>query len=315
MEQVIDWLNENELRAYPLLDDADKTASFNGTSWVIRDNFLLDLQLRVPFSLRETIQVGDDSFEASSPVFLRTISYNRSAGVNSIEVVFGTADQTIAIFDLYDVANLSYPYYLRLSDGCLAVFGSGVLNLVSEVTANTSAEIAVAVEPSVCLQFNDAWLGVNSLRTNPEKNSKDPSTTPLYDRFEPALPLENSATTTSLNGDVKLLAGYNFRVEIARNLIDLTINSGYGLVANCSTSFIPEIYLDCSELVSYINGIPPDESGFFRLNAGSNIVITPGTALASFEDTFTEKSNKHSLFIGLTFKATDLCAPVNVVPV
>ena len=314
MEQVIDWLNENELRAYPLLDDPSKTAVYGGVSWTMPDNFLLDLQLRVPFSLKETVQLGDAVTTVSLPVFLKTLRYSQTLGVNTVDITFGTAEQDVTVFSVVDVDNLNYPYYLRQPDGCLAVLGVGILDFISTVPVDSEASPNIPTEPATCVQFNDAWLGVNSLRTNPEKNSKDPANTPLYDRFQPALPIETSDTTHSLSGDVKLLAGYNFRVDIAENLIDLEISSRYGLVMDCTTSFIPERYLDCSELVSYINGIPPDAKGSFRLAPGSNIIITPGAVLPAFDDEYTEEANTHSLFIGLTFKATDLCAPVDLIP-
>lgn len=138
--------------------------------------------------------------------------------------------------------------------------------------------------------------------------------------YEPILPLEDVNTSTSLQGDVKFLEGYNFRVAISESLIDLEIASGYGLLMNCSTSFIPEEYLDCGEIVSFINGVPPDSSGTFRLTAGSNINITKGAAVSSdFYDpvsllSHSETSNNHTLFVGLNFQTTDICAPVNIIP-
>jgi hypothetical protein len=103
------------------------------------------------------------------------------------------------------------------------------------------------------------------------------------------------------------------------NLIDLEISSSYGLRMDCSTSFIDPQYLDCGDFLCYINGLPPDDNGNFRLNAGTNISITTGSTLAPFYDPFaeqslTEESNSHTLFVGLNFKVTDVCAPVNVTP-
>ena len=46
MEQILDWLNENELRAYPLLDASQKILQGEGYTYLLPDNFLLDLQLR-----------------------------------------------------------------------------------------------------------------------------------------------------------------------------------------------------------------------------------------------------------------------------
>jgi hypothetical protein len=315
MEQVIDWLNENELRAYPLLDDPNKAVVFdNVTTWIIPDNFILDLQLVATFSLKEQLQLNQNLVEVSSPVFLKKIALLQGNSAPELEILFGTSSQDIETFHVADIDSISYPYYSRTPGGCLLVLGEGVLDLLSNISIGSEALVNIPVEPSVCTQFNDAWLGVNSLRTRPEKVSKNPLTTDRQDRFEPALPIENSTTTHRLNGDVKLLAGYNFRVGINDNLIDLQVGFGYGLVMNCNTSFIPSRYLDCDELVSYINGVPPDDNGNFRLNPGTNINITSGLALPTFDDEFTEESNANSLFIGLTFKATDLCAPVNLVP-
>jgi hypothetical protein len=89
----------------------------------------------------------------------------------------------------------------------------------------------------------------------------------------------------------------------------------YGLKMDCSTFFLEETFRDCSDIVSYINGVPPDEEGNFRLLQGADINIVPGTTLnADFEDTFQQKANEHSLFVGLSFQQTDVCAPVNLTP-
>ena len=99
------------------------------------------------------------------------------------------------------------------------------------------------------------------------------------------------------------------------NLIDLEVGASYGLRMSCGSSFIDPAYLDCDSLVFYINGVPPDANGDFNLIQGTNVVITPGNALATdFEDPQQEIANSHSLFVGLTFDATDICAPINITP-
>ena len=54
MEQVIDWLNENELRAYPLMSFADKTLNL-AVPLKLPDDFLLDLQLIASTGLGNSI--------------------------------------------------------------------------------------------------------------------------------------------------------------------------------------------------------------------------------------------------------------------
>lgn len=310
MEQVLDWLNENELRAFPLLDDTNKLFSIRGTPWLLPENFILDLQLIV-----KTSSLVNNS-AAEIPVVLNSIELLQS-GV--VKVTFAAASQ-ITEFNISSPTQKTYPLYLRNPDGNLAVFGKGVLDFVSIAQTATQIIANIPVEPATCTQFNGPWLGVNSFTTTPEKVSFSPLLVGLPRAYEPSLPIEDSPVATTLRGAVKFLEGYNFRVAVSSGLIDLEIASGYGLLMNCATSFIPEEYLDCGDLVSYINGVPPDSSGSFRLTAGSNINITKGAAISSdFYDpassvSHAETSNAHTLFVGLNFQATDICSPVNIVP-
>jgi hypothetical protein len=300
MEQVIDWLNENERRAYPLMTYADKAIGLEDLS-NLPENFLLDLQISTEEEL------------GSAPILLQNI--DRSTEDDSVTVIFGTALTTLAVFKVYPLTVTEYPLYLRTPDGNLAVFGEGLLEFFNASIATTSLSLAIPVEPATCTQFNGAWFGVNSISTAPEKKSKT-TAVKLDNRHHPILPLENEPTadTTHMEGNIQFLSGYNTRVGISENLIDLEIGVGYGLIMSCTTEFIEEIYRDCSSLISYINGVPPDASGNFRLLSGSNINITAGTDISSFNDPYAEQANQHSLFVGLTFQSTDLCAPINLTP-
>lgn len=304
MEQVLDWLNENENRAYPLLEETSKLVVFPAGSgqYLLDDNFLLDLQL-ISF---ESLSVVDTLLgPVSASVTLSSVRYNSSG---DLLVGFSVESVSITTFTITAAASAAYPYYVRNPDGCLAVFGAGVASLIAGglPTAQT-VSLNIPVEPATCSQFNDAWLGVGGISVSPEKLS-----VPLS--YEPLLPIEDNPSTSKLTGDVKFLEGYNFRVNIADNLIDLEISTRYGLIMNCSTSFLPTRYLDCAELVSYINGVPPDTQGKFTLNEGNNSSITSGNALGAFDDSLDESANAHSLFVGLTFQSTDLCPPVNITP-
>jgi hypothetical protein len=349
MEQVLDWLNENELRAYPLMNVPERLRN-------IPDNLLLDLQLVC------LIPLEHDGI--SVPVYLKSVVTLANAAVS---VFFGTFDTDIAVFSIPSVSQAVFPLYVRNSDGSLAVFGEGIKTFTTPLNINLqeSSEIDITawqlpqsiemhnnrlrlystsqtptdfncsitgtghlflsnvtycklqatdvailnmpVEASTCIQFNDAWLGVNSLRTQPEKNS-------LPGSYAPALPLEDTSSSTRVTGDIQFMEGYNFKVNIVNNLIDLEISTSYGLKMDCSTSFIPERFLDCHELVSYINGVPPDKNGNFTIKAGSNIDILSGNTLEPFLDPYAEQSNSHTLFVGLSLQPTALCAPLNITP-
>jgi hypothetical protein len=113
---------------------------------------------------------------------------------------------------------------------------------------------------------------------------------------------------------VRFLEGFNFSVVISESRINLAATRGYGVPTDCSTSFLDEKYLDCDQVINYINGIPPDESGRFTIRAGDNINIIEGSSIDNFDDAFSEESNANSLFVGLNLDASDICKPVNITP-
>ena len=295
MDQIIDWLNENENRAYPLLEDSKRTYTDGGLPGIaLPDDFLIDAQMIY------TSHTLDD------PFMLKRIDTNEEGTVTAI---FGTATGPSISFPIPNAYSRQYPTYIRHTGGSLAVFGSGVsrwpmLGLYGAMILN------IPLEPSVCYQFTDAWLGVNSIGTAPEKKT-------IIADYKPLLPLEAASSANTLTGDVKFLEGYNFRVNINNNLIDLEVSPDYGLHMDCTTSFIADEYKDCADIVSYINGLPPDSSHNFRLLSGANINVTTGdSADVEFSDLYEldNLAQDHSLFVGLTFQTTDLCAPVNITP-
>jgi hypothetical protein len=309
MEQILDWLNENELRAYPLLDSSQKTLQSEGYTWDLPDNFLLDLQLKViSHSLADHIGV-------LSKIELLAGSLRTTFSLLNIET---EELSSLTVFDVPAALTQTYPFYVRNSDGCLAVFGEGVKKFIEENQNHSVLTAEIPTEPSVLTQFNDAWLGVSAIISSPEKITEQSGyapARPLADVYDYSAPITEENKPTKLVGDVKFLEGYHFRVNIASEAIDLEIGANFGLRTNCTTSFIPSQYLDCEELVSYINGVPPDNQGSFRLLAGTNIALTPGATInTGFTDSLTETVNNNTLFVGLTFQTTDLCAPVNINP-
>jgi hypothetical protein len=317
MEQVLDWLNENELRAYPLLDDSPKLLTIGNTPWNLPDTLLLDLQLKIQnFSANTTITVDGSTVVVPRVIVLR---YIKLTSDNVFEASFGTiidnAFVEIEKFTIASPSTASFPVYVRTPRGNLAVFGSGVSSFIANTAVNTAIVANIPVEPATCVQFNDAWLGVSSIAIDPEKVTN-------INNKEPQMPLRPVTAFSQLVGDIDFLAGYNFRVNISNNLIDLEIGESYGLLMTCDTHFIAEEYRDCHELVSYINGVPPDANGTFKLVAGDNISIISGQSLGEFSDNIRENqtpeqheiANLHTLFVGLTFAVDELCAPINVKP-
>ena len=128
MEQVLDWLNENECRAYPLLDDGNNRTFklFDDVYWTIPDTFILDAQL---IYLRDKL---------NAPVILKKISASPNTG---LKIVFGTQVNTIAEFNITaaSLASVEFPLYIRKSSGSLAVFGKGIVEFFNLCGAGCTA--------------------------------------------------------------------------------------------------------------------------------------------------------------------------------
>jgi hypothetical protein len=207
MEQVIDWLNENELRSYPLMAFANKSTGLSSLT-NLPDNFLLDLQLIT------TQELGKSSVALTSIV-------RQDTPTPQLTVTFGTITSFIIPTDvLNDPAGAKYPYYVRNPDGCLAVFGPGATTLYAALATTKSLQsLNIQIEPALCIQFNGALLGVSSVSASPEKVG-DVTNNNTSNRSHPKLPLVDVLTAAKLTGNVQLLEGYNFRVNINNSLID-----------------------------------------------------------------------------------------------
>lgn len=298
MEQIFDWLNENENRAYPLLDGFNnKIYLINEKPWNFPDDLLVDLQLVVHnFLLKD------------KPIYLKKIVLN----TDNIEIIFTAEDESkvVSIFSVNFSELTELFIYKRNSDGCLAVFGKG-LNKFKDACENTpqTLYLDLPVEFSTCYEFRNAWLGVKQITVAPEKITN--LTNYINPNLTESIGLQSVLTNTILTGNVKFLEGYNFRVIIRNNLIDLEISKGSGLKTNCTTHFISDEYIDCDDIISYINGVPPDENGNFKIAQGDNIVLTSGKTLANFNDSYAESANQHTLFVSMVFSADNLCSPIS----
>lgn len=134
MIQVLDWLYENELRAYPLRESSIKAS--NG-SYSLENNVILDAQ----FSMEE-----------------------RPETLALIGIVVDGNDVTFSFSDGPDVTvqkGITAPLYTRSSDSLL-VFGLG-LNDIPEGTHNFTN---LNFESSVIFEYGGAWKGVESMTFN-----------------------------------------------------------------------------------------------------------------------------------------------------
>ena len=128
---VIDWLNENEFRAFPLKEAISRTAD---SGYKLTDNVLVDAQF-VFESLAENVS-------------LTRITVNS----NTVQFVVGSLTFTASL-------SQTYPQYLRHDQGSLLVVGGGATSIPVGVHNFSS----VVFEPSVSCEFGGEWLGVKTL--------------------------------------------------------------------------------------------------------------------------------------------------------
>lgn len=128
---ILEWLNENSFRSYPLKEYQDKV----GGSLTLLDPVILDA-LFVYTTTQTDVQLVQIVADATNITF--TITGSLSFVVPRASV---------------------FPYYARLSQGSLLVVGAECLNIPNATYNFTN----VFFEDSVVYEFNAAWAGVSSI--------------------------------------------------------------------------------------------------------------------------------------------------------
>lgn len=279
---VVDWLNENEDRAFPLLETGNKTAD---TSYVLSDNVIVDALLNFSGgTITDTINLLTIVHSGGNVTFTFTGSGN----------VFTVAD------------NITDYTYVRNSNGSLLVVGPAV----STIPNGTHTFTGLGVEPALCIEMSGAWLGVSSIAVSPKYDTVD------VDSFRPVLPLSADTTTSPLVGDIIFAEGFDFGIKFSGQTIALNVGASQGIPLSCTDEFVSSEQKDCEDIISYINGIGPNSDGILTLFPGTDIDIFMLPSSSPFYDPYDTGvlANLHSLFVGFDFQETDLCAPVNIYP-
>lgn len=143
---IVEWLNENEQRAYPLLTDSPNEVTSNDVSLSLH-KLILDANL---------VYIEDD---LPDQVKLERIESDGTAVTLFISGEFSVP------FIIDDVLNADYPAYIRNAQGSLLVLGEELKTCVT--AANPSLELSgVVFEPSVASEFRGRLRGVTSLVIN-----------------------------------------------------------------------------------------------------------------------------------------------------
>jgi len=288
---TLDWLNENELRSFPF------TTTGEPQGWL--DSFIVDARLTytketIPATVAlESVILNDTSFtfnftHASSP---STVSFTAPATPITVPYVYIRNSYG----SLLVVSKALYDYYWNLS-----------LRIPTTFTLS-----GISVEPSRCSEHRNEWLGVDSLTFNPAYQSDNTSD------IKPTLPLV-SVSPSALTGDVVFQGGYNVELSLTSlNALDISIGGSYGEPIGCTDQFIDPALTDCNDIISFINGLPPDASGNLNFVAGTNTNVFSGNTLPTpvynVIDATTD-ARPFLVFVGLTFETSDICAPVTIFP-
>jgi hypothetical protein len=132
-DSIVDWLNENEYRGYPLRENTARTV---GSTNVILDSIILDASfIYINNPLPETVKLT--------------------------QIVVGT-NITVTVTDqpsfVFPKAN-TYPVYIRNSEGSLLVIGETVATLPNATYSFPNT----AFEDCVSSEYRDKWLGVSKI--------------------------------------------------------------------------------------------------------------------------------------------------------
>lgn len=282
LTEVIPWLNENGLRSYPFITNTNKLST---SSYVLDNQLIVDLSLvyyASPVAATASLISIVNNGTTVSFNFSDSIVFNAALSLTGIQYIRGTNNSGITI-------NTAF---------------------LSVIPVATSTFTNLYVEPSIVYEYYNDWDGVTSLTFAPNYETAT--------EYFPTLPLV-TASSTGLTGDLTFFAGYNFGLsfDLINNNINLEVGPSYGLPMSCTDYFIDPSLTDCSEIISYINGVPPDDTGLMTIAPGNNIIIIPGTSVADFNDGINtgELGNTHSIFIGMSLYTSELCPAQNLLPI
>lgn len=283
------WYDLNEGRNYPLAGDA----AIAGTP--VPKTAILDAEL---FVLAGT---GLASAEA------RLIRLTRLDGVLRIDFAIAAAGNTYAQFDISFAVAEDSPrgavHYADVGDawGVTPYLGSGfiVTGDLTDLLALLQPGEAIsqpfsegtALEPARV--HVDPYSGVFAINLAVEPGLEHE---PCGESLASTSPRHPVVVARDLHGAVYLQQGYNTRIGLSGQRIELTSELGAGdgvptidiLRVPQDSSSQPDCL--CGELVYTINGVPPDSNGNFKISGG------PGVALVAGENNLAVVLNESALF-------------------
>jgi hypothetical protein len=334
--QILDWLDENRLRWYPLKQTSDNAVCIiptlgTDTSLVIRPTgqaYFHDFQTLLtvgdevgflsstPRYVVTAIDLVSQQFTVS-PAPATTLSGLNFKIVKTQGLLSGIDSDSDGASDLSNAslqaiildANLVFDAKLTgdiqlyaITVGTDAVITIAHSNVVLQTF--TVPDYATAAYPFYCrntagslLVFGEALKLVQRNLVFENMFFEDSVCHYFYGKWAGVTSLGFNGETKT--GDIDFTDGYQFKTEVreSSNAVFLGARSNYGDPLPCGSFFTDIATVPCDVLISSINGIRPSTNfGDFKLTAGDNVSIFPD-------------KEHNRIFLGLSFKSVDICKP------
>lgn len=284
---VLEWLNENELRSYPLQATGGRI---------------------IPGGQELSRCILDASLVYQEPVSTDQVTLNSCVVTVGGDLVVKV--HNLPPFTVPGYRNQQYPFYCRnfssyswhhgafgapdnyAPQSSLLVFGSATASITG-----SAAFTEVFFEPCCVVDLSGPLQGVAGLRISvplPVFHASPGGADADYGGDAPALPPVEGAVTHA--GRVVWQEGYQFGLRAAGQTINMTAARNQGLSISCQNYF-PHLRQDCDTIVSSINGVAPTTNpGALTIKAGPHVRV--------FDD-----PGNNRIYVGLDFAIADVCHP------
>lgn len=238
---VTQWKNHNRYRSYPFVENSDMVGLFGAQPLTLPDNTLLDFAL-ISYLLEE----GDYS------VVLVSLSVAAGGASVTFNFMLGAFHPMPITVSAAIVPPYEAEFRLDVTPGtgwliARPIFGEGVVEIAADAAnhGKTFTFNTLNIEPATYSQMAKSLVTSISVEGGIEL----------------------------LDGDVKILEGYNMKVDFNDTTNELTIGAGIGAGAGIPCS--PQLTdpADCPEGIFYLNGRHPDWWGKFFIQAGPGIEV------------------------------------------
>lgn len=216
------------------------------------------------FPLKNVVKTSTDDYVFPDDLVLDALIFSTSEITKITEVVKTSSDITFTV-DNGDIFGFDLPVsedvnYKRLSSGSVLAISSSVNDLDDfDETFET-----LIFEDAVCFDYS-SYVGVTSLTFN----------------------------EVALSGAIEFVEGYQFGIATNNNILSLAASNYEGLPIDC-VQFNESPEEACSTIISYLNGIGPDDNNVIYLREGNQVKVVDDPA-------------NNRIFILYSFRAEDVC--------